>query len=194
MCVQWEGCVAAALDGLFSDLISQITSQGISRVFSGLYQSSRRVSIVPLVTAWVELEAVCDPQGISQGSSFIYSVFSLSRFFYHMLWSRSPFQHIIGCPHSPYVGRVGFVSATWRNPASVGGTCFISLPDLWALSPPQRDMPGTRVINPVFPVLWRKQSVHARGHAFKLARDTQPSFSPLTVSVDTITAGWIQDF
>lgn len=138
-----EGRIAAALDRLFAALLSQITSQGIFRVFSGLYQSSHRLSIVCLLTAEVELEGGCHPQGISQGPSFIYSVFS-----YHSLWSRSPFHHFLNHTRGRWLSLPP--KGTHHR---VGGTCFIILPDLWTLSPSQWDMPGTRVINRVFSIL-----------------------------------------
>lgn len=143
VCVRGEGCIAAALDRLFAALLSQITSQGTFRVFSGLYQSSHGLSIVCLLTAEVELEGGCHPQGISQGPSFIYSVFS-----YHNLCSRSPFHRFLA--HT----RVCWLSLAPKGTQHrVGVTCFITLPDLWSLSPSQWDMPGTRVIIWVFSVL-----------------------------------------
>lgn len=51
----------AGLDGLFSHPISQITSQGIPTFFSEFYQSSRRSSVVPFVTVYMEFEAVSAP-------------------------------------------------------------------------------------------------------------------------------------
>lgn len=181
VCVRGEGRIAAALDRLFSALLSQITSQGTFRVFSGLYQSSHRLSIVCLVTAEVELEGGCHPQGISQGPSFIYSVFS-----YHSLWSRSPFHNFL--THT----RVCWLSLPPKGTQHrVGGTRFFTLPNLWTLPPSQWDMPGTRVINWVFSVLQRNSPSmpEATSSSWMEITHFSLSFSPLTVSIDTIIAG-----
>lgn len=62
----------------------------------------------------MEFEAVCDLPGILWGSSFIYSVFSSSRLFYHTVEEESvPLFHQMST--ALYAGHVGSISAMWKN-------------------------------------------------------------------------------
>lgn len=87
------------------------------------------------------------------------------------------------------------VCATQRNPAPVGGTHFMTQPDLWALSSSQQDMPGTHMLNQVFFVLWRKSpsvpeaTLSCWPHFDAGWRWTASIFS--LNSITTIIAGWI---
>lgn len=74
--------------------------QGFLRVVSIFRQNINSASGNSVGGAWSRLWY---PRNFT-GFLIICSIFSLSRFFYHVLWSRNHFHHFIGHPNSLYVG------------------------------------------------------------------------------------------
>lgn len=169
--LSWFQHVCSERDRLFSDLTSQITSQGIPRAFSGLRQSSSRMLIVPLLTVQIEFEAACDLPENSQCSSFICSAFSLPRLFYLTL-RRNHFQfhQLSDCS----VQALFLPSERTQSTTSLGRMCFSAQPGPGGLSVGRAWDTGNKWM---FSVLWRKR-VYTRGHAFKLLETHSCQFLP----------------